>query len=169
MITDIFLLTVFPAAMAFAAATDLVTFTVPNRISVVLLAGFLVLAAMIGLGWSDIGLHVAAGAGALVLGFVFFACGWIGGGDAKLFAATALWLGPAALPSYALIASVLGGGLTLALIYWRGLPLLPATLNAQSWAVRLHDNKQGVPYGIALAAAGLLLYPNSPFMAALGG
>ncbi len=169
MITDILLLTVFPAAMAFAAATDLVTFTVPNRISIALLGGFLLLAAMIGLGWNNIGLHVAAGAGALVLGFVLFACGWIGGGDAKLFAATALWLGPAALPNYALIASVLGGGLTLALIYWRGLPFLPATLNAQSWALRLHDTKQGVPYGIALAAAGLLIYPNSPFMAALGG
>jgi prepilin peptidase CpaA len=26
-----------------------------------------------------------------------------------------------------------------------------------------------VPYGIALAAAGLLVYPETPFMAALGG
>jgi prepilin peptidase CpaA len=42
-------------------------------------------------------------------------------------------------------------------------------LNGQGWLVRLHNPKEGVPYGIALAAAGLLVYPQTPFMAALGG
>lgn len=60
------------------------------------------------------------------------------------------------------------GALTLLLIFWRGLPL-PLLLTSQGWLMRLHDSKTGIPYGIALAAAGLLVYPNTPFMGALGG
>jgi prepilin peptidase CpaA len=168
MIKDLLLLTIFPAAMALAAAIDLFTFTVPNRIAIALVAGFLVLAPMVGFGWPEFGLHALIGLGALVLGFAFFAFGWIGGGDAKLFAATALWLGPEALLTYGLITAMMGGALTLALVFWRNVPL-PATLTAQGWLVRLHDTKEGVPYGIALAMGGLLVYPETPFMAALGG
>ena len=46
---------------------------------------------------------------------------------------------------------------------------LPAPLASQGWLLRLHDPKEGVPYAVALAAAGLLVYPHTPFMAALGG
>ncbi|GFO82863.1 MAG: hypothetical protein A49_24900 [Methyloceanibacter sp.] len=53
------------------------------------------------------------------------------------------------------------------LLLMRSLPL-PATLYSQQWITRLHDSKEGVPYGIALAAAGLLVYPDTLFMAALG-
>jgi prepilin peptidase CpaA len=42
-------------------------------------------------------------------------------------------------------------------------------LASKGWLVRLHSPNEGMPYGIALAAAGLLAYPHSPFMAALGG
>jgi prepilin peptidase CpaA len=94
MIKDALLLTVFPAAMAFAAAQDLLTMTVPNRIAIVLVAGFFALAPQVGLGWADIGWHLLAGIAALLFAFGCFAMGWIGGGDAKLFAATTLWLGP---------------------------------------------------------------------------
>jgi prepilin peptidase CpaA len=168
MFKDILLLTVFPASMAFAASMDLFTFTVPNRIAIVLILGFALLAPMVGLGWPDIGWHVLAASGALVIGFTLFAFGWIGGGDAKLFAASALWLGPELLLSYCLVASLLGGGLTLLLLQMRSVPL-PASLAGQDWLARLHDKKQGVPYGIALAASGLISYPHTPFMAGLGG
>jgi prepilin peptidase CpaA len=168
MLKDVLLLTLFPAAMALAAATDLFTFTVPNRIAIALVAGFLVVAPMVGFGWYEIGLHALAGLGALALGFGLFALGWIGGGDAKLFAATALWLGPETLLSYGVTTAIIGGVMTLALLFWRNLPL-PGALTAQGWLVRLHDAKQGVPYGIALAAGGLLVYPETPFMAAFGG
>lgn len=168
MVRDILLLTIFPATMILAAAMDILTFTIPNRLSIVLIVGFFLLALLVPLTWSDIGLHVLAGAGMLSLGFVLFACGWIGGGDAKLFAGAALWLGPGALPKYLLIASLFGGALTLALILWRGRSL-PAMLTSQGWLLRLHDRREGIPYGIALAAAGLLVYSDTPFMAALGG
>jgi prepilin peptidase CpaA len=168
MIKDLLLLTIFPAAMALAAAIDLFTFTVPNRIAIALVAGFLVLAPMVGFGWHEIGFHALIGLGALALGFAFFAFGWIGGGDAKLFAATALWLGPEQLLAFGFIASLIGGLLTLSILFMRTIPL-PAVFIGQDWLARLHDNKEGVPYGIALAAAGLLVYPDTPFMAALGG
>ncbi|HXG78118.1 MAG TPA: prepilin peptidase [Methyloceanibacter sp.] len=167
MIKDFLIVTLFPGAMALAAATDLLTMTVPNRLSLALAAGFFVLAPLVGLGWSDIGLHVAAGAAALTLAFVLFSFGWIGGGDAKLFAGTCLWLGPEMALSYALYAALLGGAFALLLLVWRVLPL-PALLASQGWIVRLHNRKEGVPYAIALAAAGLLAYPGTPFMAALG-
>jgi prepilin peptidase CpaA len=168
MIKDALLLTVFPAAMAFAAAADLVTMTVPNRIAILLVAGFFVLAPLAGLGWTVIGFHLLAGAAALILAFGCFAMGWIGGGDAKLFAATTLWLGPQALLTYSLSTALIGGALTFAILLWRGMPL-PVALVSQGWLVRLHDGKEGVPYGIALAAAGLLIYPDTPFMAAVNG
>ena len=93
--------------------------------------------------------------------------GWIGGGDANLFAATSLWLGPDFMLQYAIYAALLGGALTLLILFLRSVPL-PATLYAQGWLARLHSPKEGIPYGIALAAAGLLVYPETPFMAALG-
>lgn len=168
MIRDILLLTIFPGAMAFAAATDLFTMTVPNRIVLVLIAGFFIIAPKVGLGWADIGVHVALASVALLVTFGLFSKGWIGGGDAKLFAATCLWLGPGGVVAYSIYAALLGGALTLVLLFVRNMPL-PATLLFQGWIVRLHSPKEGVPYGIALAAAGLMVYPETPFMAALAG
>ena len=99
----------------------------------------------------------------LLVAFVCFSRGWIGGGDAKLAAATALWLGFDYLTSYLIYASLFGGALTLLLIQFRMLPL-PRILVGQEWAERLHRKDTGVPYGIALAAAALAIYPDTPWM-----
>jgi prepilin peptidase CpaA len=168
MITNVFIITVFPAAMVLAATSDLFTMTVPNRLVLLLVAGFAVLAPLIGLGWSEVGVHVALAAVALAATFAMFSFGWIGGGDAKLFAATCLWLGPHELLLYSIYGALLGGVLTVILMVLRSVPL-PAMLMSQGWLARLHRPEEGVPYGIALAAAGLIVYPNTPFVAALGG
>ncbi len=165
---ELALLIIFPAAMAYALAMDLLTMTIPNRVSLALLAGFLVLAPLMGFGLGTIGLHLAIGAAMLCVGFALFALGWIGGGDAKLFAATALWLGPTAVLEYGLIAALLGGLLTIAILTLRSLPL-PAGLARQAWLARLHDTREGVPYGIALAVAGLLVYPHTHWMTGVAG
>ena len=57
----------------------------------------------------DVLLHLGAGAVVLAVTFTFFSRGWIGGGDAKLAAATALWLGFDQLMNYLLYASLFGG------------------------------------------------------------
>ena len=106
-------LTLFPAVMAFAASSDLFTMTIANRVSIILVAGFALLAALTGMDASDLLSHVGAAAAVLAVVFVFFAFGWIGGGDAKLAAATALWFGFAHLVDYLFYASLIGGALTL--------------------------------------------------------
>jgi prepilin peptidase CpaA len=156
-------LILFPALMAFAASSDLLTMTISNRLSLALAAAFLALALVSGMPLQAIGMHVAAAAIVLVIGFGFFAQGWIGGGDAKLVAATALWFGFDHLLDYVLYASIFGGVLTLVLIQFRKLPL-PAPLARQGWIMRLHEAGGGVPYGIALAAAALIVYPKTGWM-----
>jgi prepilin peptidase CpaA len=167
MVADVFRLMLFPAMMAFAASSDLLTMTISNRVSLILIAGFLALACISGMGISDILVHMGAGSLVLIVAFGFFTRGWIGGGDAKLAAATALWLGFDHLLPYLVYASLFGGALTLLLVQFRLSPL-PAPLARQEWLQRLHSKDAGVPYGIALAAAALAVYPETPWMAGIG-
>ena len=161
---ELAILLIFPAMMAFAAASDLFTMTISNRVSLILIAGFLAMALLTGMPWQVIGMHMLAGMMVLVITFTLFALGWIGGGDAKLAAATALWLGWSQLLEYAVYSSLLGGLLTIALLSLRGAPLHPPFLMREGWYARMTDAKTGIPYGIALAAAGLILYPSSFWM-----
>jgi prepilin peptidase CpaA len=168
MIKDLLILTIFPGAMICAAATELFTMTLPNRLTLAMVVCFFVVASLVGLGWHAVGMHVGVALAALALTFALFMFGWIGGGDAKVFAASCLWLGPTASFTYSVYVTLIGCGLTLLLLLWRRRPL-PVMLTSQGWLVRLHSPREGVPYGIALAAAGLLAYPATPFVAALGG
>lgn len=165
MLVETVILGLFPAAMIYAAASDLVTMTISNRLSIALFVGFFAVAALVGMPFSDMARHMIASAMVLVFAFGFFARGWIGGGDAKLAAATALWLGFPHLMDYLLVAAILGGALTLLILQARKWPL-PRFLARQPWIVRLHAVETGIPYGIALAAAGLIVYPDTIFMQA---
>ena len=166
MLVDAVVLLLFPCLMAFAASSDFFTMTISNRVSLALAAGFLVLAPAVGMGIAEIGMHVAAAGTILTVTFCMFALGWIGGGDAKLAAATALWLGFDQLLPYLLLASILGGLLTLLIVQARVLPL-PRALQGAGWAERLHRKDGGIPYGIALAAAALVVYPDTIWMHAV--
>jgi prepilin peptidase CpaA len=157
----------FPALMAFAASSDLLTMTISNRLSLALAGGFFLLMIVTGMSLHAAGMHVAAAVIVLVVAFVFFSQGWIGGGDAKLAAATALWFGFDYLLDYLIYASLFGGALTLAIIQFRKIPL-PAMLARQGWILRLHETDAGIPYGIALAAAALAVYPKTGWMPAYG-
>ena len=158
----------FPVLMAFAASSDLLTMTISNRISLILVAGFLAAALVIGMPLTTSAAHVGAGGLVLLVAFVFFTQGWIGGGDAKLAAATALWLGFDHLVAYLIYASLIGGMLTLVLLQLRNLPL-PSVLAGQPWVVRLHSKESGIPYGIALAASALIVYPETIWMRSITG
>ncbi len=154
------LLFVFPALMAYAACSDLLTMRISNKMVLILVAAFFVLALIVGMPLEQVGVHALTAIVVLLVAFSFFAFGWIGGGDAKLIAATALWFGFPGSVAYLIYASLLGGSLTLALLGVRRLPL-PPQLKFVGWIEKLHDAKTGVPYGIALAAAGLAVYPTS--------
>ncbi len=166
MILDLARLLLFPALMAFAASSDLFTMTISNRVSLALVAGFLLLAALSGMGPTEILTHAGAGAVVLVVAFLCFAMGWIGGGDAKIAAAAALWFGFSHLMNYLLYASLFGGALTLILIQFRQWPL-PYPLASQAWLLRLHAKDSGIPYGIALAIGALMIYPDTEWVKAI--
>jgi prepilin peptidase CpaA len=166
MILDIARLLLFPALMAFAAASDLFTMTISNRVSLALAAGFLVVALVSGMGAYDILSHVGAGAALLAVAFGCFAMGWVGGGDAKVAAAAALWFGFGHLVNYLVYASLFGGALTLLLLQFRQWPL-PYPFAGQAWLTRLHAKESGIPYGIALAIGALMVYPETEWIKAV--
>ncbi len=166
MILDIARLFLFPALMAFAAASDLLTMTISNRVSLLLTAGFLALAVLSGMGFYDILSHLGAGGTVLALAFGCFAMGWVGGGDAKVAAAAALWFGFGDLLNYLVYASLFGGVLTLALLQFRQWPL-PYAFAGQAWVLKLHAKDSGIPYGIALAIGALMIYPETEWIQAV--
>jgi prepilin peptidase CpaA len=166
MILDIARLLLFPALMAFAAASDLFTMTISNKVSLALAAGFLALALASGMGPYDILSHLGAGATVLLVAFACFAMGWVGGGDAKVAAAAALWFGFGHLLNYLVYASIFGGALTLLLLQFRQWPL-PYPFAGQAWLLKLHAKESGIPYGIALAIGALMIYPETEWIKAV--
>lgn len=166
--TQAAILVVFPLCLAMAAFSDLFTMTIPNRVSAILLATFVIIAPFAGLDLPQIGLHLLAGA--IVFGFCFalFAANIMGGGDAKLLTASAVWFGlNPSLFTYLIYVSIFGGALTLVVLALRkqenalmatGLPLPQLLFTAKK-----------IPYGIAIGLGGFFAYPSSPLMlAALG-
>ena len=156
--TSLIVFVPFLLLLLVAAGWDLATYTIPNLISVLLIVGFALFALTSGMSTSIVAGHFAAGAIALVVGFGLFAFGYIGGGDAKVFAAIAAWFGLHDLPEFVLLASVFGGALTLGLLTMRKFPL-PAPLAAQDWILRLHEPRGGIPYGVALSAGAIVILP----------
>lgn len=154
---------IVPICLAFAAMTDLFTMTIPNRISIILVGGFVAIFPFIEMDAQTFGLHMLAGMIVLSVCFALFALNTMGGGDAKLLAASAVWFGfNTSLTSFLVCVAIVGGLLTIAILLLRsrsqeiiayGLPIPDSLLVAKK-----------VPYGIAIAAAGLLTYPEAPIV-----
>jgi len=148
----------FTAVMIWAAGSDLTTMTIPNRIVMVLLAGFVILAPL-----TDVQMFQAAAGGtiALLISFILFSRGWIGGGDAKLVAVAGLWIGGDQLGLFLLTTSLFGAILTLAVLMFRAVTLKPY-LSDLTWVARLHRPGGGIPYGVAIAGAGCAVLIGTP-------
>lgn len=155
---------VFPFCMAFAIVSDVVSMTIANRVSIILVVTFALVAPLTGMAWADYGWHFAAAILVLCVTFSLFALGAMGGGDAKLMAATALWTGfSLQLVQYLVQASVLGGALTLLILVYRKSPLSVFT-GGNVLLRHFADEKAGIPYGVALGLAGLMTCPSTPLM-----
>jgi prepilin peptidase CpaA len=167
MLIDVIRLLLFPALMAFAASSDLLTMTISNRLSLALAGGFFLLTIATSMSLAAVGMHLAAGALVLAICFGFFSAGWIGGGDAKLFAGVALWLGWPACFAFLMVTALAGGGLALLLLNARSTWLKPYLAGAPPWLDRLTTTGQAVPYGAAIALGALAAFPQSSLMRGL--
>ncbi|MEJ8476201.1 A24 family peptidase [Roseibium algae] len=166
---DAVLLTVFPVLVAYAGASDLFTMTIPNRVSILLASAFLFVGLLTGLSGQDWGMHFLGGAIVFVACFCMFAFGWMGGGDAKIASAIALWFGfTSSLLDFVLLTAIYGMFLTIGLLLFRKWPILPLFLSRLEWVSRLHDKETGIPYGIAISIAALQVYASSEWFILIG-
>lgn len=156
---------VFPLCLAFAAVSDLLSMTIANRVSLILVGSFAVIAPLTGMDWHTYAMHFAAMAAVLAVTFALFAIGGMGGGDAKLLAATALWMGfGMPLAHYLVLSAACGGLLTIAILMFRNSPFRDYAGN-NPFLRNIADTSLGIPYGIALATGGFLAFPSSPLAA----
>ena len=151
----------FPALLVFAAAHDVATMTIPNWVSILLALLFIPAAAASGLTLEQTGAHLSVGAIALVIGAVMFYLGVWGGGDAKLVAAAAIWAGAAGSMQFVYGVALFGGLLALVFIICRRAGMK----SDMAWLARLLSPKEGVPYGVAIAAGGIWAASASPVLA----
>ena len=157
----ILLLMVFPALAIVGALKDLTSYTIPNWISLALVVAFVPAALASGASLSAIGLCLAVGFAALVLGMGMFAVGWIGGGDGKLLAACALWMGWPAVAPFLLCTALAGGALTFAVLALRSGWVAPLVAGGPVWVRRLGQPGGDLPYGVAIAAGALIAFPKA--------
>ena len=136
------LLLALAAILVVAAAIDVRTFTISNRLNltVALLAPLYWLSAELPF-WPDVGVQLAAGAAVFVLLAGAFYAGMMGGGDVKLAAALALWFSPASTIKFLVPTSLAGGVLTLAGLAWH--------------RAKRREGRPEIPYGVAIAFGGL--------------
>ncbi len=155
---------VFAALVIGAAVRDLATFTIPNWISIALVLAFAPAALVAGVSLPAIGISFAVGLGMLVIGAAMFALGWIGGGDAKLMAAAAIWIGLRGLAPFAIYTALAGGLLALGLVALRSAWLRPLAAVGPGWTQRLATPGESAPYGVAIAAGALAAFALHPLV-----
>jgi prepilin peptidase CpaA len=161
----LFLLTgVTAVLLAFAASHDVATRTVPNWVSIGILACGLVLQAITGHLLTAIGLGLLV----FLLAIALWLRGWLGGADVKLLGAAAVAVTPHSVGSLLLAVSLAGGVLalfylTLSYLLVRPRPgprnhFLSRLIKAELW--RIH-RRAPLPYAVAIAiGAFLTLFPS---------
>lgn len=153
-IYGVFLL--FPLLVFMAGFYDLYSYQIPNMVSLILIAGFYIFAIISpAIGWEAVVYHSLTGFLVLMLTFALFCFGLFGGGDAKILAASALWIGPSDIGYYLMAVTVAGGILSLAIMFFRAQACYPLILKLK-WLSNLYfgnGNKRAVPYAVAIAGA----------------
>jgi prepilin peptidase CpaA len=158
---------IFPLCMAVAAFSDLFTMTIPNRVSIILLGSFVLIIPFVGFTPSAIGMHFVGALLVFAVCFGLFALNIMGGGDAKLLSAAALWFGfDQPLMLFAIYVSIVGGMMTMLIVAVRSRADVFASIGVPVPSTLMHAKK--IPYGVAIGIGGFLAYPSSPiFLAAL--
>lgn len=166
MILPLLALVLFAGLLIYAACSDVASLTIPNWVSLAMVGAFPVFAFAMGWDAATIGLQILFGLAVLALGFLLFQFNIIGGGDAKLLAAAAVWTGFSAFMPFVIWTALAGGVFALALLFGRRYAIMFA--GAPPFVYRLLTPKTGVPYGVAIMIGGLMAAPSMPmFIGAL--
>lgn len=153
-------------AMCAAIVSDIATFRIPNILPITAAAAFI--PAVIAQDWlvSAMLWNVSAGVTVLLVCFALFMRGIIGGGDAKLLAAGALWTGWNALYAYIFFVAVIGGVFAVVILIYRRIPL-PIVFARVGWLARLHSDPTHVPYGVAIGSGMIVCLSRAPLTNAI--
>lgn len=155
-------LAIFSFCMIYAAITDSAAMRISNKLCLAIIVSFVLMTPFAWAGWGVFLEHLAVGGIFFAAGFIMFAVGGLGGGDAKMMAATALWWTWSDVLSYVLMVTFLGGVLAIALI--AGRKYVPVSLATGSLTSRLFSDEKKLPYGIALGLGALIVLPSSDIL-----
>lgn len=143
------------AALAVAAAiSDARHLIIPNRycLAMAVLYPAYVLSPGAEADWIS---ALAISGGLLGVGFLLHIKEIIGGGDAKLIAAAALWAGPSLFVDFLILTGIAGGTMALALWFRHRLKRAVAPAAILATAADPQFSKQPMPYAVAIAAGSL--------------
>lgn len=150
-----------PLFLVAAAVSDLRQRQIPNYLSGGMALVGLALC-LSGVGVVSIWSALLAGTIAMLVGLVLQVLRLVGGGDVKLFAALALWIGPKGSVDAVLATAIAGG--VLALFFLRRPTASGAVTPNESGRLlsrlQLDEGRdfERVPYGVAVAAGGLWVW-----------
>ena len=142
-----------------AAIIDVTSFRIPNAIPLMLIGLFLVKATA-GLEVDPLLPRLPVFAVTLLLGFLAFASGLLGGGDVKLITALSLWFGASTFADFIMITGIVGGLLGIFLLAARRSDEAVDRLQPTGSDVlkeRLLDPMAPLPYALPIAIAALWL------------
>jgi prepilin peptidase CpaA len=155
-------LAAFAGLLLYAASSDIARMIIPNWVSIAMSAAFPVFALAHGVPLADIGMHIVFGAAVLAIGFFLFAANIFGGGDAKLFAACAVWTGFGAFFPFLFWTVAAGGVMALLLVGAR--QFVKQAETKPPFVNHLLQKQNGIPYGVAILCGGLMAIPTLPFV-----
>jgi prepilin peptidase CpaA len=159
---SILALAAFAGLLIYAACSDIARMIIPNWVSIAMSAAFPVLALANGMPLADLGMHILFGAAVLAVGFFLFAANILGGGDAKLLAAAAVWTGFAGFWPFIFWTALAGGLMALVLVTAR--QFVKQTETNPPFVNHLLQKQNGIPYGVAIMCGGLIAIPMLPFV-----
>jgi len=142
-----------------AALNDANAMKIPNRIPLIAFFSFFLILPFTWAGVPVLLEHLAVCAVVFAIGFAMFAFGWMGGGDSKLMAGTAIWFTWSDVLLYIVYTSLFGFALTIILVVFRA--YIPIRILTTPWAQMMLRDEKKIPYGLALAAGAICALPAS--------
>jgi prepilin peptidase CpaA len=169
---SLFMLALFVFLMSLAAISDLRFYRIPNKLVLAVAFLFVLAAPAAGMPLQIVLWHLLAGVLLFALGYGLFSARLIGGGDAKLIAAAALWVGWTALPHFLLYTALAGGALAIGMLIWELIRMHVELTSANpeaSLIKRITSLKPDLPYGVAIALGACAALPSAWWASSLPG